>query len=113
MVKLLVQRFVQPWHYYNIPYYLFTKNGRLEKQLLKNIHDYSMKIIKEKDSEMDKADSDVWQNENRYNAKKKLTTIELLLKYKRDGGDIDHIGIRDEVNTILLGVRYFPKYSSF
>lgn len=72
----------------------FSKN--IKKQI-NVLHTFSKKIIEERKSVLQTF-------EESYSSRKRLAMLDLLLKAKHDGINIDDDGIREEVDTFMFEV---------
>nr|WCC58137.1 cytochrome P450 [Pharsalia antennata] len=102
--KLVMQRLMRPWLYFNKLYYLFTLPGYREKGLVKILHTFTNKVIKERLDKFETFKVPINENEEgfNYSKNKKLAMLDLLLNAKIRDGSIDDKGIQDEVNTFMF-----------
>ncbi|KAJ8915092.1 hypothetical protein NQ315_014347 [Exocentrus adspersus] len=92
---ILTKRIVRPW-YRSKFIYKHSLLAQEEKNVVKVLHEFSTKVIADR-----KAMSSA-NRETSYSDKKRLAMLDLLLKAKDDGMDIDDEGIREEVDTFMF-----------
>ncbi|KAI2474250.1 hypothetical protein C4B38_000320 [Diabrotica virgifera virgifera] len=92
-----VYRMVRPWLFPDT-FFNLTKVGRRNKEIVKVMHDFSNGIIAER-YKLFKKDGTM-----SYSERKRLALLDLMIKAKYNGADIDDVGIREEVDTFILGV---------
>jgi cytochrome P450 family 4 len=95
---IFLRRLTKPWYRINAIYNM-TKLAEEENATVKILHDFSTKIIAEREKERT---TNVSQNMAFYSKKKRLAMLDLLLSAKNDGADIDYEGIREEVDTFMF-----------
>lgn len=89
----MFQRPVNPLYW---PNFIWERSplGKEYNEHLKNLHEFTEKVIKERDSE--------YETEVSGNKKKKIAFLDLLLKVKREQNLIDLEGIKEEVDTFMF-----------
>lgn len=107
--KIVTQRLLRPWLYNGKLYYNFTLSGYREKGLVKVLHSFTNKVIKERSEKFETFKMPVGENDDgfNYSKRKKLAMLDLLLNAKINDGSIDDKGIQDEVNTFMFEVSRF------
>ncbi|EFA10756.1 cytochrome P450-like protein [Tribolium castaneum] len=90
--QLLTYRAPRPW-IYNETIYSLTPQGRKEQKVLKSLHSFSNNVIAERKKHF---------SSSSYSSRKRLAMLDLLLKYKSEGANIDDEGIREEVDTFMF-----------
>lgn len=113
--KIIFHRVIRPWTYANCMFYLFSSKGKLENRLLEIIHNFTNKIIKNREENFEKIGNllDETNENNIYYGRKKLAMLDLLLNAKVTHGSIDDKGIKDEVNTIMFEVSSLQEITFF
>ncbi|XP_058796636.1 cytochrome P450 4C1-like [Phymastichus coffea] len=112
--QCLVYRILNPWF---LPESIFclTERGRKYKEALNTLHTFTRKIIKERKEFHERTDghflnellpsssqgSSVDVEYHGYR-KKRLAMLDLLIAAQRDGGQIDDVGIQEEVDTFTF-----------
>ena len=96
--RVLIQRLCSPWYAFNFIYKM-TKLTREESSLVAVLHGISNTIIKNREEEMVNVSSHL----STYSKKKRLAMLDLLLVAKNEGFDIDHEGIREELDLFIFG----------
>ncbi|KAL3269988.1 hypothetical protein HHI36_009044 [Cryptolaemus montrouzieri] len=96
MGQIVINRVIRPWCDYDLVY-RFTRLYREEKRIVKLLHTFSHTVI-EKRREMNSNNKLSYNNDTR--RRKRL--LDLLLQAKEQGADIDHDGIREEVDTFMF-----------
>lgn len=90
--ELVTFRFFDPREWSDLIYYK-TKKGQDFKRCLKILHDFTTKVILERDADLDDID---------LMSKKRIAFLDLLLKAKRDNPTITFDDIREEVDTFMF-----------
>ncbi|XP_063924970.1 cytochrome P450 4C1-like [Zophobas morio] len=90
--RLLTYRAPRPWIYSDAVYSL-TSNSREEKKVVKTLHQFTNDVIAKRKSNFSSAS---------YSERKRLAMLDLLLKYRAEGANIDDEGIREEVDTFMF-----------
>ncbi|RZB40275.1 cytochrome P450, family 4, subfamily Q, polypeptide 4 [Asbolus verrucosus] len=90
--ELLTYRAPRPW-IFNDFIYGITGNGKKEKKIVKTLHTFSKNVIDERKKNFISSS---------YSTRKRLAMLDLLLKYRSEGADIDDEGIREEVDTFMF-----------
>lgn len=105
--ELIVYRVARVW--LHPPFiFRFTKTGKMHNELVKKLHDFTTKVIRERREER-KASGNMLTveeltDDNAFiNPKKKLAMLDLLLSAEAEG-KIDEEGIREEVDTFMFEV---------
>jgi len=98
-----VNRLLNPLCYLNATY-LFTKENKTLKEIVKFLHSFSAKVIKEKEKEFHSKGVEInADNGDCYSPKgKKLAMLDVLLSAKYKDSSIDDEGIREEVDTFIF-----------
>lgn len=106
--KIITHRLSRPWLYFNKIFYNFTKLGYRERQLVKILHNFTNKVIRERSNNFEKFDLPANENDEEFNysKRKRLAMLDLLLNAKVSSGIIDDKGIQDEVNTFMFEVSH-------
>ncbi|CAG9830836.1 unnamed protein product [Diabrotica balteata] len=91
-----VYRMVRPWLFMDT-FFNMTKVGKRNQEIVKVLHDFSNGIIAER-YKLFKKDGTM-----SYSERKRLALLDLMIKAKYNGADIDDVGIREEVDTFILG----------
>nr|KAF7437726.1 hypothetical protein H0235_000117 [Vespula pensylvanica] len=116
--KIATYRMVRPWYYFDTVFAL-SSNGRLQKKLLKTMHDFSKNIIAERKRFHEQTNGKFLQNlenmeendifsegfdKNDKNSlfKKRLAMLDLLIATSVKDNEIDEEGIREEVDTFMF-----------
>ncbi|XP_023309982.1 uncharacterized protein LOC108904025 [Anoplophora glabripennis] len=92
---IVIQRAIRPW-FHNQLIYNMSNLGRKEETVVKELHDFSAKVIKDRKQLFSTS------SQMSYSHRKRLAMLDLLLKAKNDGADIDDEGIREEVDTFIF-----------
>ncbi|KAG5886304.1 hypothetical protein JTB14_003460 [Gonioctena quinquepunctata] len=88
-------RVVRPWLYPDF-IFKFTNQYKKVKSAVDTLHDFSTNIIEERKKNFD------FHGSGSYSEGKKIAMLDLLLKFKYEGEDIDDEGIREEVDTFMF-----------
>nr|WCC58139.1 cytochrome P450 [Pharsalia antennata] len=92
---ILTNRIVKPW-YHNEFIYSMSQTAREQRKAVNVLHEVSTKVISDR-KKMFSADGQI-----SYSDRKRLAMLDLMLKAKYDGADIDDEGIREEVDTFMF-----------
>ncbi|XP_063924854.1 cytochrome P450 4C1-like [Zophobas morio] len=95
--RIFLSRLEKPWYRINAIYNM-SKLAKKESSVIKVLHDFSNNIIAEREKEI----TSISDHLSTYSKKKRLAMLDLLLSAKHDGADIDHEGIREEVDTFMF-----------
>ncbi|CAG4966692.1 unnamed protein product [Colias eurytheme] len=96
-----VQRFCKIWMFFEWSFNL-TEAAKIQNKLLKNLHEFTTQIIRERKDYLETNPLDDSFDINTETSKKgRLAMLDLLLKNESDG-NIDIDGIREEVDTFLF-----------
>nr|QEV83814.1 cytochrome P450 [Brachionus rotundiformis] len=90
--ELVTYRFYDPLEWSDFIYFK-TQRGKDFKRCLKILHDFTTKVIMERDADLD--DSDL-------KSKKRIAFLDLLLRAKREDQTITFDDIREEVDTFMF-----------
>nr|ATW72313.1 cytochrome p450 CYP4V38 [Brachionus calyciflorus] len=90
--ELVTNRFYDPSEWIEF-IYLRTQKGKEYKKCLKALHDFTKKVILERDADLD--DTELM-------SKKRIAFLDLLLKAKREDPSISFEDIREEVDTFMF-----------
>lgn len=93
MGPVLFTRPVNPLYWSDFIFYR-TKVGQEYQRHLKNLHEFTANVIRQKDAQYEAAS---FQPE-----KKKIAFLDLLLKAKHEQNIIDFDGIKEEVDTFMF-----------
>lgn len=88
----LTYRLSRPWLYNPNIFYNLTKLGKITKQSIKILHDFSRNVIKQKTKNFEAKEG------------KRMAMLDLLLTAKNRGAEIDDEGIAEEVDTFMFEV---------
>ncbi|KAJ8968358.1 hypothetical protein NQ317_000089, partial [Molorchus minor] len=97
---LMYQRVIKPWLYFHIPYYYMIPSGIEERSLIKHLHNFTNKVIKERSQNFKKFELPEDTDFN-YSQTKKMAMLDILLNAK-ENGLVDDEGIQNEVNTFMF-----------
>nr|AHL88990.1 cytochrome p450 4V24 [Brachionus koreanus] len=92
MSELVTYRFFDPLEWSDF-IYSRTQRGKDYKRCLKILHEFSTKVIMERDNDLDDVD---------LMSKKRVAFLDLLLKAKREDSSITFNDIREEVDTFMF-----------
>nr|XP_050855942.1 cytochrome P450 4C1-like [Vespula vulgaris] len=115
--KIVMHKLTRPWYHFDTIFAL-SRHNRLQKELVKTLHDFSKKIIAERKlfhehtnrkylqnfGEMDASQTSSEKvNENNQNptSKKRLAMLDLLIAASLNN-QIDEEGIQEEVDTFIF-----------
>nr|APA31876.1 cytochrome p450 00951 [Brachionus plicatilis] len=90
--ELVTYRFFDPLEWSDFIYYK-TQKGKDFKRCLKILHEFTTKVILERDGDLDDLD---------LQSKKRIAFLDLLLKAKREDPTITFDDIREEVDTFMF-----------
>lgn len=106
--ELIVYRVARLWMH--PPFiFRFTETGKMHDELVKKLHAFTTKVIRERRKERNASGNTLsveeLTNDSAFmNPKKKLAMLDLLLLAEAEG-KIDEEGIREEVDTFMFEVR--------
>ncbi|XP_023309983.1 cytochrome P450 4C1-like [Anoplophora glabripennis] len=92
---IFMKRLIKPW-YHNEFVYSLSPLAREQRKVVKVLHELSTRVISER-KKLFSADGQI-----SYSDRKRLAMLDLMLKAKCDGADIDEEGIREEVDTFMF-----------
>ncbi|XP_056636244.1 uncharacterized protein LOC130444880 [Diorhabda sublineata] len=92
----LMYRLSRPWLYHQFLYKL-SSVGRRNEKTIEILHDFSSNIIKERYKLFED------NGQISYTNKKKLALLDLMIKSRNSGADMDDVAMREEVDTFILG----------
>lgn len=92
MCDLVFERSMRPW-LWNDFIFFSTKAGRDHNKNLKILHDFTRKVINERNSELEK---------NMFEFSKRKAFLDMLLKAKHDDPTISFEDIQEEVDTFMF-----------
>lgn len=98
MGNFLVDRLRRPWCLLNFIYH-FTEASKKEKLTVKKLHQFTCQVIKEREEAL---------KSETFSGRKMSRMLDLLLHEKLQTGGIDYEGIREEVDTFMFEVLFFP-----
>nr|UOU03281.1 cytochrome P450 4V23/24-1 [Brachionus rubens] len=90
--ELVTNRFFDPTEWIDFIYYK-TSRGKDYQKCLKTLHDFSKRVIQERDADLD---------DTELKLKKRIAFLDLLLKAKREDPSITFDDIREEVDTFMF-----------
>lgn len=94
--EIAIKRTLQPWYHSQFVYNI-SSLSRKERTAVKELHDFSTKVIKDRKKLFSTDD------QMSYSHRKRLAMLDLLLKARNEGtADIDDEGIREEVDTFMF-----------
>lgn len=99
--KIILNRLLRPWLYFNFFYYNMTTRGASEKKAVKILHNFTNNVINNK---IDEGTTKAYGNSKSYSKRKRMAMLDLLINAAREG-EIDLKGIQDEINTFMFEVR--------
>lgn len=99
MGRIIFKRLATPWLRVQALYNL-SPLGHEEKEVVRILHNFSNNIIKAREKES----QSISEALNSYSKKKRLAMLDLLLAARAEGAQIDHEGIREEVDTFMFEV---------
>nr|XP_050863221.1 cytochrome P450 4C1-like isoform X1 [Vespula vulgaris] len=114
--KIVSYRIVRPWYHFDA-IFAFSSYGRLQKKLIKTLHDFSKKIIAERKNFHEDTNWKYLQNvtnmnengilskesnDNNNYTKKRLALLDLLIASSLNDNQIDEKGIQEEVDTFMF-----------
>ncbi|KAJ9597715.1 hypothetical protein L9F63_011425, partial [Diploptera punctata] len=99
--ELLMTRMFTPWLFPDILYDL-SPSGRRAKKLLKILHNFTDKVIKERKQKYKLERTNERDDEDGIGEKKKLTFLDLLLETSENGDTLTDEEIREEVDTFMF-----------
>ncbi|CAG9831865.1 unnamed protein product [Diabrotica balteata] len=88
-------RCVRPWLFFSLIYKLSSVYKKTRKTI-NILHDFSQNVINERKKTF------VPNDNLSYSDRKRLALLDLMLKAKHDGADIDDEGIREELDTFIF-----------
>jgi len=95
--ETFAHRVAHPWLF--VPFiYKRSQTYEDNTKIIKTLHDFSTNVIKEKKMIYGKNEG---KNAS-YSQRKRLALLDLMLKAKNDGADIDDEGIREELDTFIF-----------
>lgn len=94
-----MDRSVQPAYYVD-PIFNLTAIAREQYQVIKVLHNFTENVIREREKNFN---DDDFKDTNTH-TKKRLAMLDLLLYAKRQRGEINDRGIREEVDTFMFEV---------
>ncbi|KAI4477385.1 hypothetical protein M0804_012771 [Polistes exclamans] len=117
--KIVAHRLFRPW-YFSETIFAFTPLGRVQKEALKTLHNFSRSIIAERKlfhkqtngkylqiyeniEEDDVFNKDPEKDDEYSQSKKRLSMLDLLIAASWRDNQIDEEGIREEVDTFMFG----------
>lgn len=98
--KVLVNRLIRPWLYYQWIYYNLTPLGIKEGKLINILHNFTNNVIKKRKEELKFP-----EGHGSNSTKRRMAMLDLLLTAE-SRGEIDLKGIRDEINTFMFEVTH-------
>lgn len=91
-LKLLNERFVEPWLWWDWLYYLLP-SGREYNRCLNILQTFTKNVILKRDAEFDDFD---------FSSKNKFAFLDILLKTKREDSSLTFQDIQEEVDTFMF-----------
>uniref|UniRef100_V5G6C0 Cytochrome P450 n=1 Tax=Anoplophora glabripennis TaxID=217634 RepID=V5G6C0_ANOGL len=92
---ILTKRIIRPW-YHNDFVYSLAPLAQEQRKAVTVLHELSTRVISDR-KKLFSADGQI-----SYSDRKRLAMLDLMLKAKYDGADIDDEGIREEVDTFMF-----------
>ena len=92
MCFLVFERSMRPWQSNDFIYYK-TNTGKEHNKTLKILHDFTRKVINERNNEFEK---------NNFEMNKRKAFLDMLLKAKHDDSSITFEDIQEEVDTFMF-----------
>jgi cytochrome P450 family 4 subfamily V len=92
MCELVVARMFNPFIWYD-PIHQLTQHGRNHKRCLKTLHDFTKKVILERNEEFENCN---------YQSQKRIAFLDMLLKAKHEDPTISFDDIQEEVDTFMF-----------
>ena len=99
----VVKRFVRVWLHLDC-IFKWSKLAKVQKKALKDLHVFTIRIIKERRNFLKVNNINVFDDMDDYGKKGKLAMLDLLLENQKLG-NINDEGIREEVDTFMFEVR--------
>lgn len=105
MGSFILKRITRPWT--RLPFiYAWTKEGKSEKVTVHTLHEFTYKVIREREKQMLKEKYETYISTS-YSGRKIMKMLDLLLHEKITQNSIDYEGIREEVDTFMFEVIHF------
>nr|QYA71990.1 cytochrome P450 [Anoplophora glabripennis] len=98
--NMFVRMFV--FHYHFDAIFNLTARSKGDRAALKNFHDFSGSVIKEKKQLLDKARKQRKDSEDFVEERKRKVFLDYLLEITTDGNQFTEQELRDEVNTFVI-----------
>ncbi|XP_056636365.1 cytochrome P450 4c3-like [Diorhabda sublineata] len=90
----LAYRIVRPWLW--VPFiFQLSSLGKKNRATVKILHSFSTNVIRKREKNFN-------SEAISYSGRKKLALLDILLKARHDGADIDEEGIREELDTFIF-----------
>lgn len=103
----MIKRVLRPWLWSNFVYYNFSADGREDKVDLSILHNFTMKVIKERKKEALEQKSEVG-NENEKidsftSSRRRLAFLDMLIEqHLKDPETLNEVDMREEVDTFMF-----------
>lgn len=82
--------------------YMFTEDYKIERKALRVLHKFTESVIAKRKEELARNDTTLDDDDSHLGIKKKLTFLDAILQYGREGKGISDQDIREEVDTFMF-----------
>jgi len=94
MVVVVRERTFTPWYWPDLIFNNFTQSGKEHREALKILHNFTEKIIMERNDELLASNYTI--------SDKKVAFLDMLLKVKHEDPTITFADIQEEVDTFMF-----------
>lgn len=105
MSEVIMSQITKPWRRI-IRLFKFTSYAKLYNETLQHLHDFTLKVIREKQSALEQSNSTQENNAGEddiyLGKKKRLAFLDLLLKATEGGQKLSEKDLREEVDTFMF-----------